>query len=253
MPAVSPDGRRIAYQVRLRGAKADIFVMNGDGSTEQLTSNPAPELMPSWPPDGRSLVYASLRNGSNHLWKLSLTDGSEKRLSDVALANTMARLSPDGKQAVYHVFEEARLATYRLTLATGVIRRLTPESESMGYPFWTRDGKWVVVERTAGDGTEVGVIPAEGGTYRSITAQRGQNWPYSSSPDGTRMMMAALRDGAWNLWWVGLDGSERRLTDYRSLRTFVRYPDWSPTGDRVVFEFAEAKGNIFLLDLPRGK
>jgi hypothetical protein len=48
---------------------------------------------------------------------------------------------------------------------------------------------------------------------------------------------------------VGLNGEERRLTDYRSPRTYVRYPEWSPTGERVVFEYAEARGNVYLMEL----
>jgi hypothetical protein len=36
------------------------------------------------------------------------------------------------------------------------------------------------------------------------------------------------------------------LTRYQGLRTYVRYPSWSGDNHRLVFEFNESKGNIFV-------
>jgi TolB protein len=249
LPAISPDGQRVAYHARRRGAQGDIFVQNPDGTSEQVTNHPAADLMPSWTPDGKAIVYSSTRNGGNELWRVSLTDATETRLLGSPHLMAMAKLSPDGRWALFHRYDNYLLGTWRALIQTGEATRLTPEGESMGYPCWSRDGKWVAVEREYGDWTEVGVVPADGGAYRVLTKEQGQNWPHSWSPNSTKVAMAALRDGTWNLWWVGLDGKERRLTDYRSLRTYVRYPEWSPTGERIVFEFAEAKGNIYLMNL----
>ena len=249
LPAISPDGRRVAYHARRRGAQGDIFVQNPDGTSEQVTNHPAADIMPSWTPDGKAIVYSSTRNRGNELWRVSLTDGTETRLLGSPHLMAMAKLSPDGRWALFHRYDNYLLGTWRALIQTGEATRLTPESESMGYPCWSRDGKWVAVERKYGDWTETGVVPAGGGAYRALTKEQGQNWPHSWSPDSTKVAMAALRDGTWNLWWVGLDGKERRLTDYRSLRTYVRYPEWSPTGERIVFEFAEAKGNVYLMNL----
>ena len=41
-----------------------------------------------------------------------------------------------------------------------------------------------------------------------------------------------------------------RLTSYTSMRTYVRYPDWL-AGDRLVYEFNETKGNIFVANVAR--
>jgi hypothetical protein len=34
------------------------------------------------------------------------------------------------------------------------------------------------------------------------------------------------------------------------VNVYVRYPDWSPRGDLVVFERGEMRGNIWRLTLP---
>ena len=39
------------------------------------------------------------------------------------------------------------------------------------------------------------------------------------------------------------------MTGYDKLNTFVRYPAWSPSGDRIVYEYAVTTGNIWLIEL----
>jgi Tol biopolymer transport system component/DNA-binding winged helix-turn-helix (wHTH) protein len=248
-PAISPDGKHIAFNARRRGAFADIFVMGPDGHREQLTNHVATDIMPSWSPDGKAIFFTSARNGHTQLWRISLADGSETVVPTTSAVKMMARISPDGRWALYHQTDDWRLSTWKTSLDTGQRVRMTPSGESMGYPNWSRDGKWIALERVDLDSTEVGIIPFEGGAYRKLTKSPGLNWAHSWSPDSSKVAVAALRDGLWNLWWVGLNGEERRLTDYRSLRAYVRYPEWSPTGERVVFEYAEARGNVYLLDL----
>ena len=43
--------------------------------------------------------------------------------------------------------------------------------------------------------------------------------------------------------------TERQLTGYDKLNTFVRYSAWSPSGDRIVYEYAVTTGNIWLIEL----
>ncbi|MCP4174658.1 MAG: hypothetical protein GY758_28235, partial [Fuerstiella sp.] len=63
-PAVSPDGKRIAF-VSTRTGNYDIFVMNIDGSEiRRITTSDERDDYPAWHPDGRQLVIVSERNGA---------------------------------------------------------------------------------------------------------------------------------------------------------------------------------------------
>jgi Tol biopolymer transport system component len=78
----------------------------------------------------------------------------------------------------------------------------------------------------------------------------GQSWPHSFSKDGDKIAFAGFRDGYWNVWWYSLSAKEeKQLTHYKKLNAFVRYPAWSPLGDRIAYEYAETTGNIWMVEV----
>jgi Tol biopolymer transport system component len=132
----------------------------------------------------------------------------------------------------------------------GQPRQLTFDEELMGFPCWSPDGRFIAVEMKRGDDAHVAIMPVEGGAPVQLTATHGQDFVSTWSPDGTKVAFAGLRNGVWNLYWVSVkDKTEKKLTDYTKLNTYVRYPSWSPLGDKIVYEYSETTGNIWLMEL----
>ena len=78
-PAVSPDGRFIAF-MSMRNGNWDLYRMNVDGSEQiQLTDSPAIDGLPTWSPNGNSVAFISERDGLWGLWVMN-TDGGNQRL-----------------------------------------------------------------------------------------------------------------------------------------------------------------------------
>ena len=74
---------------------------------------------------------------------------------------------------------------------------------------------------------------------------------HSWAADNDRIAVAGMRAGMWGLYSISAStGKQKTLLEPGLARGFVRYPSWSPRGDMIVFERAESRGNIFLLDLP---
>lgn len=252
MPSFSPDGRKIAFHARRRGSLADVMVFDREsGATTQVTTGPYADLSASWTPDGASIVYSTRREGRKEVRQFTFATGQEiVRMTD-SMALLGGRLSGDGRYVLYQLAEGGRLGIYRQSLDGSKPVRLTPDSISAGFPSASRDSKWIAVEVAEGDGNSIAVMPFEGGPIETIVKDRGQNWSHSWSSDSSRITFTGLRDGAWNIWWVTRDGKQqKRLTDNRLLRIFMRYPEWSPAGDMIVFELGETKGNIFVSELP---
>lgn len=66
-PAVSPDGRRIMFQVHRDGA----WLLNvGDGSMRKVLSDPTAEEY-TWAPDGRRVAYHSRQSGAWGVWVMA--------------------------------------------------------------------------------------------------------------------------------------------------------------------------------------
>jgi Tol biopolymer transport system component len=89
---------------------------------------------------------------------------------------------------------------------------------------------------------------SEGGQSTQLTLDKGKSWPHSFSPGGDKIAFAGQRDGVWNIYWISTDGkTQKRLTNYSKLNSFVRYPSWSR--NQIVYEYAETTGNLWMLEL----
>ena len=160
-------------------------------------------------------------------------------------------MSPDGKTLVAHGARRGGLNVWAMDLAGGPARPLTDDREGIGWPIWSPDGKTLAVELMRGGDTRIAVMAAAGGPVREITSEPGQSWPQSFSPDGQRIAFAGQRSGVWNVYWVPVaGGAERQVTSYTSPAHYVRYPDWSPLGDRIAYEYAESTSTVWVTELP---
>jgi hypothetical protein len=81
-PALSPDGRSIAFMTNFEENNWDIQVASaypgGELSARRLTTNAARDGLPAWSPDGEWIAYLTDRDGSWAVWVMH-PDGSNKR------------------------------------------------------------------------------------------------------------------------------------------------------------------------------
>ena len=93
-PAVSPDGRTLAF---IRGSEQfarDIYVMSLPNGPVQRITHGRLAMSLAWTEDSSSIVFSSSRNGALSLWRVKATGGDPQRLAavgDDAYAPAIAR------------------------------------------------------------------------------------------------------------------------------------------------------------------
>ncbi|HEY8560882.1 MAG TPA: winged helix-turn-helix domain-containing protein [Pyrinomonadaceae bacterium] len=247
-PSFSPDGNRLIYTTWQAGARGRLWIAGADGQNPtELTDRAS---IHGWFADRERVGYVSNSDGTSQFWSISAATGAASLLYTFNGDVDFARLSPDGKEIAFNSKENGTINVWIANLETGATRQLTHDSEFAGFPVWSPDGKALAVQIKRGDDTHIALISAAGGESRQLTADSGQSWVYSFSPDGEKIVYAGQRDDVWNVYAVSrATGEQKKLTGYDRLNAYVRYPAWSPRGDKIVFEYAETTGNIWLTEL----
>ena len=248
-PSLSYDGKQVAFSVAQVGRPSQVWIASTDGKTSQQLPVDKPAGNPTWLADN-SLWYWTFSDEKGHLWNWNSNEGKAREVFRSPPEHmTCARLSPDGKKVVYQRTDAGAINVWTISFADGRSRQLTFEHTMAGWPAWSRNGELLAIEVRNGPDTNIAIMSAEGGPLAPLTHNSGQNWPYSWSPDDDQIAFAGFRNGAWNVFSVSRStGRERQLTNYSRPNTFVRYPEWSPRGDQIVYEYGESTGNIWMLE-----
>lgn len=247
-PSFSPDGARIAHVLWQAGSTGALWLTDADGrNSAELTPNAG---VPSWFPDGERIAFMANRDGALKVWSINISTGKIVPVYTFQSEVDFMKLAPDGKQIAFNSKADGKINVWLGNLESGEQKQITFHDEFAGFPIWSPDGKMLAVQLKRGDDTHVGLVPATGGEIIQLTDERGQSWIHSFSPDGARIAYAGQRGDVWNVYTVSLDSREqKKLTGYDKLNSFVRYPSWSPRGDRIIFEYTETPGNIWITEL----
>ncbi|HJQ70641.1 MAG TPA: winged helix-turn-helix domain-containing protein [Blastocatellia bacterium] len=251
LTAFSPDGKKIAFTSMRRGAGYQLHLMDTDGKNRaQLTSDQQAAYSPSWSAAaGDRIAFYCMRGGHSTLSAITIDSRKESVLAEVDGLDAL-RLSPDAKQVAF-IYAPDNFFNIGVMAADGErLRQLTFEKTFTGFPCWSPDGSRLAFQMKRGDDMQLMLMPSIGGTPLQLTFDSGDKWPYSWSPDGSKIAFASSRNGVWNVRWISVsDKTETQLTSNTRMGVVIRFPDWSPLGNQIVYEQAEIIGNIHVMSL----
>ena len=215
-PAVSRDGRRVAFTRDIDGY-AQVFVLDlRDRKVRMLTHARANSGLPAWSPDGSLIAFATDRNapGGDVIYVMN-ADGSGQR----PVTHNLPRVddawpswSPDGKRLVFARETGAGSAIYTVGLSGDGVKRLTLDTYALDtQPAWSPDGKEIAFE------SDLFMLPGQifamrpDGTQRHQLTDptRGASSRPSWSSDGTLIVFMASRDHHTDVWVMHADGSRQ--------------------------------------------
>jgi Tol biopolymer transport system component len=249
-PALSPDGKWLAFQSNRRGP-TQIWVMPAQGGAPHpVTSEPESSqaegakrigtrvMTPTWAPDSKSLLYVSTREGNYNIYSIPLDGGAAKPLSKAPGSQRFPAYSPDGTTICFPSSRLQPNALYGFQLylmgAKGEIegppaRQLTHSGGSPGHPVWSPDGKWITFVAKDFDTTRT--VNIGGGMQTKQTA-----------------LFAAFR--VYKIPAAG--GRETKLTGTRldPGQGEDTWPSWSPDGKWIAYgRNVAGKQDVWILNV----
>ncbi len=180
-PALSPDGRRVAYVLRTLDTQHDRShdevwtVATGDGAPARLTAGPS-DSAPAWSPDGSHLAF--LRAGQVHV--VAPDGGEPRRVTDLPLGSGAPVWSPDGRRLALTapvdptdgtgplvatrldyqtdgvgMFGSVRNQLHVVDVESGEVRQVTDGPDHAGQPAWAPDGHTLAFTRRVGGDSDL--------------------------------------------------------------------------------------------------
>ena len=166
LPALSHDGREIAFYSYRESGNRDLWSMNVDGTNEKrITSGPAQDRYPHWAADGSMLVFYSDRSGQEDVWSVSRGDRGWGEPSPVRTAGggVYPRLSPNGEEIVFGRGTEV----FVIPAAGGEPRKIIDRSLGLKrtpFSIWSQDGETIYVKGPDESGiSKIWSVPRVGG------------------------------------------------------------------------------------------
>ncbi len=139
-PRFSPDGRKVAYSVWMRGGHRDIRILDLDTHQgKNVTWDRAIDTGPAWSPDGRRLYFSSDRTGIANIYAFDVASGRTEQVTNVLGGAFQPAVSPDGKHLVYVGYTARGFDLWTLRLDPSRFRPAAPYVDDRPLPSEASD------------------------------------------------------------------------------------------------------------------
>jgi serine/threonine-protein kinase len=261
LPAISPDGRDVAY-VWVGGSGASRVMVRGvAGGTAAAVAaeSSGDEIYPAWSPDRTSLSF----HGSGQVFVVPTRGGVPRPVAPVGegAQARFAAWSPEGDRIAY-IRADAEGTYLVVRELQGEERQLAAASDAHGLA-WSPDGRfiayvqgnslWVRPVSSFGNvaPSQIWVAPVDGGEPVPVTTLEHLNVSPAWLPDG-RLLFVSSRGGARDVYMIALDEAGRPRGDLVRVTVGLDPHTISASvdGTRIAYSVLGRSQNIHSLTIP---
>lgn len=216
-PAISPDGRFVAYSWKgPRDNNWDIYArLIGTETRLRITNNKATDLRPKWSHDGNFVYFLRYENGGSTIYKQSVLGGQEVRITSSPQGSSGDfDVSPDGRWISFNERNDPSSAL-RITLIgleTGEVKYLSnPINGQNGdiHPRFSPAGKQVAFIREKNPAAMYLFIhDLFSGETRQVSFDPVSINGFDWSKEGKSLVYSCNRSGLYKLWELNTETAQ---------------------------------------------
>jgi Tol biopolymer transport system component/tRNA A-37 threonylcarbamoyl transferase component Bud32 len=222
-PALSPDGRRLAFCRYWERGSADLFVLELDGRLRpkeepgRLTHERRRLASPQWTPDGKEILFTAGSLGYMSLWRMP-ADGSSKPQAVNGPFQRIENISiPRDSWKLAYAVDLSDANLWRLSLAQNGLHvrsadRLAASSFNDEEPQYSPDGKRIVFVSGRSGTDQVWLSSADGEEVRQMTHLEGVDIVHAFwAGDSERLLLGVqYNNGGTSGFWLDVKTQQTR-------------------------------------------
>jgi TolB protein len=213
MPAVSPDGSRLAFTSYAKGQPRIMMFATETGRFVPFFNPPAPTNgTPSFTPDGQTVMYASSIGGFMQIYSASIDGSGARRISTSRSIEVEPKVNPKNPGEMVFVSGRGGLQQiYRMNIDGADVTRLTNGEGEAGNPAWHPEGKHIAFAWTRGfapGNWNVFIMDVASRETVQLTHGEGRNENPTWAPDGRHLVFSSNRSGRSQIYSMLADGTE---------------------------------------------
>ncbi len=213
MPAISPDGSKLAFTSYASGNPA-IFILSTETGRRLPFYNQRASLnaTPDFTPDGKQLLYASSASGYTQIYVANLDGSGLRRISSSRAIEVEPKMNPKtGNDIVFVSGRTGPQQIFRMSFDGTGVERLTNGEGEASNPSWHPNGQVIAFSWTRGYATgnfNIFLMDVASREYSQLTHSEGRNENPSWAPDGRHLVFMSTRNGSHQIYTMLADGTQ---------------------------------------------
>jgi TolB protein len=229
-PALSPDGRKIAYSQRLPSGKIELRERDLTTNSDRVISNRSViAFTPAYSPDGKHLAFSFAIGNGTEIHEFDLErGGTPRRLTNTQHTDGAPTYSPDGSRIAFHSNRFGNNHVFMSSTSGGgnpvALSPIGVGRVKFTAPDWSPTGDEIVISGESKGGFHLMILNAARPQSATQITETGINEDPTWAPDGRHIAYTGVgREGAGLYVIDKTTGRTRRVL----AGDFLKMAEWS--------------------------
>lgn len=212
MPAVSPDGKLVAFTTYAQG-NPKIMIYSTETARRMPFYNPVSSVVetPEFTPDGQHILFSATIDGWTQICEADLNGSNMRRISHVRSIEVSAKVNPKNPSEILFISgRSGHQQLWKMNSDGGDLEMITDGEGDVANPSWSPNGQFIAFAWTRGyeiGGFNIFVMDVAKRVPVQLTHGNGRSENPWWAPDGVHLVFSTKRGSATQIYTMLADGT----------------------------------------------